>query len=887
MPIPIPFDFKNPDYNSIWERRIEKLQALKQNPILLASAKMFYKDNPAQFIIDWGVTSDPRNVERGLPAVIPFLLFPKQEDFVHWLIERWKNREPGLVEKSRELGLSWLTVSVSCVLCLFNDGMNIGFGSRKEEYVDKKGDPKSLLWKGRQFISNLPKEFRGNWIERKHSPYMRIEFPDTGSVITGESGDGIGRGARTSIYFVDEAQPLDSKILTPGGWVTMRDIKVDDDVTGINGKSQKVISINNAGIHPVYEFTFSDGTKSKCSHNHLWTVDKVWGSRGKLTLTANDIYKKYIYKSPGGQTQYIYRLPAHDAVEFNHSYELPLHPYLIGALLGDGSLSKNGGSIKLTSNDNEIINRISKILPLNHQIKFCKKYEYRLSHINGRGCSQSGIKMTLLDSLKELRLYGCRSWEKFVPEIYMLSSIENRIELLRGLLDTDGSCSGGRIMFGSSSKLMAEQVAELIRSLGGMATISIKPDARGYRDQYYVHINLTETGIIPFHLTRKINSLNPAKHLFGKSIINIELLPDKEEVKCITVDNKDGLYITDGYAVTHNSAFIPRPELMDASLSQTTNCRIDVSTPRGMNNPFARKRFGGKINVYSLHWTDDPRKDQAWYEKQCHDIDDPVVIAQEIDLDYSASVEGILIPAIWVQAAVDAHIMLEIKPTGERCAGLDVADEGVDKNALAGRHGILLEYLEEWSGKGGDIYDSVERAFRICDSLDYRIIYYDADGLGAGVRGDARTINKRRVDSKQNKVDFNAFRGSGAVVNPEGNPFIESGQVSDGSKGRTNEDFFANYKEQSWWSLRRRFQMTYRAVVEKLPYNPDDIISISSSIPEYKKLLIELSQPTYYQNNNGKILVDKMPDGSRSPNRADSVCICFAPKLQRRSFWDV
>ena len=99
-----------------------------------------------------------------------------------------------------------------------------------------------------------------------------------------------------------------------------------------------------------------------------------------------------------------------------------------------------------------------------------------------------------------------------------------------------------------------------------------------------------------------------------------------------------------------------------------------------------------------------------------------------------------------------------------------------------------------------------------------------------------------------------------------------------GDKGRTNEDFFANYKAQAWWSLRRRFQLTHRAIVENLPVNPDDIISLSGSLPELNRLILELSQPTYSQNGVGKLLVDKVPDGGRSPNLADAVCIAFSPK---------
>ena len=529
MPIPYFFDFKNPDYLMAFNERMANLERIRANPEILPDLKQFYKNNIAQFIIDWGVTADPRNVERGLPAVTPFLLFPKQEEWVNWFIERWKNREPGLTDKSRDLGLSWLTLATACSICLFHEGVVVGFGSRKEEYVDKKGDPKSLLFKARQFVSNLPVEFRGTWNERKHSPYMRLEFPDTNSVIAGEAGDNIGRGARSSFYIVDEA------------------------------------------------------------------------------------------------------------------------------------------------------------------------------------------------------------------------------------------------------------------------------------------------------------------------------------------------------------AWLPQPELVDAALSQTTNCRHDISTPRGMNNPFARKRFAGKVKVFTMHWRDDPRKDEAWYQKQIHDIDDPVVIAQEIDLDYAASVAGILIPAVWVQSSLDAHLILGIKPTGIRKAGVDIADEGADKNAFCGRHGILIEYLESWSGKGSDIYDTVDKVFNLADEHQFNSIDYDADGLGAGVRGDARIINIKRKNSRLSEIKFNPFRGSGSVVDPEGNPFLNSGEIKDLEKGRTNEDFFANAKAQAWWALRRRFQMTYRAVVDKLEYNPEDIISISSQLPDYKRLMMELSQPTYSQNNNGKLLVDKMPNGARSPNHADSCMIAFAP----------
>jgi hypothetical protein len=533
MPVPFPFDFRKPDYNAVFEWRMERLQRIRQTPTLLPAMRTFYRDNPGQFIIDWGMTVDPRNVERGLPARIPFILFPRQEEWIDWFMECWRTQEPGITEKTRDMGISWLTVATACSVCLFNRGVAAGFGSRKEEYVDKIGSPKSLFDKARNFINLLPAEFRGTWDIRKHAPHMRILFPDTDSVMTGEAGDGIGRGDRASFYFVDEA------------------------------------------------------------------------------------------------------------------------------------------------------------------------------------------------------------------------------------------------------------------------------------------------------------------------------------------------------------AFLERPELVDASLSATTNCRQDVSTPNGMANSFAQRRHSGNIKVFTFHWRDDPRKDDAWYAKQVEKLD-PVTLAQEVDINYQASVEGILIPSEWVQSAIDAHIKLGIKPTGIRMGAMDVADEGKDKNAFAWRYGFLMQGIKEWSGKGSDIFGSVEQVFGWCDQYGLSSTRYDADGLGAGVRGDARIINEQRKLLRLSTVTATPFRGSGAVFEPES----EAVPGDAFTAPRLNKDFFANAKAQAWWALRTRFQKTHRAVTDGQIYDPDELIVINGEMPLKDKLIIELSQPTYSVNGTGKIVVDKKPDGTKSPNLADSTMILYAPMDISMEIWE-
>jgi phage terminase large subunit len=317
------------------------------------------------------------------------------------------------------------------------------------------------------------------------------------------------------------------------------------------------------------------------------------------------------------------------------------------------------------------------------------------------------------------------------------------------------------------------------------------------------------------------------------------------------------------------ASHLERSELIDRALASTTGCRIDMSSVNGMANSFAEKARGGKIPRFDFTWHHDKRKNypgSTWYRDQCEKLDG-VTVAQEIDCNFAASTEGLLIPAPWIDAMIGAHIKLGITPTGERRAALDVSDEGKDRNCFAGRHGILLEHLQSWSGKGSDIFRTVVRTFGLCEEFGYGVFDFDSDGLGASCRGDAVAINAQRREAGKAEINAEPFRGSAAVAYPE-DSLVE---------GRLNKDYFANLKSQCWWALRLRAQATYRAVIDGLPYNPDDIISIAPDLPELATLVVELSQPTYSLNNVGRILVDKVPDGTMSPNAADAVMICFNP----------
>lgn len=194
-----------PDYPAEFWRRYYMTRDAANDPELQSKAIKFYGDNCLAWIEDYCVTFDPRN-EPPIPRVMPFILLPKQVDLVNFLLGCLGDKESGLVEKSRDMGATWVCCCVALWLWLFKPGSVIGFGSRKEEYVDKKGDPKAIFPKIRQLIDNLPRwMLPAGFVRREHDTFMKLSNPENGSAITGEAGDNIGRGGRTTVYFKDES----------------------------------------------------------------------------------------------------------------------------------------------------------------------------------------------------------------------------------------------------------------------------------------------------------------------------------------------------------------------------------------------------------------------------------------------------------------------------------------------------------------------------------------------------------------------------------------------------------------------------------------------------------------------------------------------------------
>lgn len=543
IPIPTPHTLTNqhwpPNYLGVWSWRQQQLKMLRDMPEFWAGAFEYYRTHPVEFINHWVDTYDPRNAGRDRPSYMPFILFTRQEELLRCLIACMEGDESGLIEKARDMGATWLCCAFSVWLWRFYPGASIGWGSRKEQLVDKLGDPDSIFEKMRIIIRRLPREFWPcGFNEKEHMAYMRIVNPETGATITGEAGDNIGRGGRKRIYFKDE------------------------------------------------------------------------------------------------------------------------------------------------------------------------------------------------------------------------------------------------------------------------------------------------------------------------------------------------------------SAHYERPEKIEAALSDNTRVQIDISSVNGLGNVFHRRReagvewtggaaIKGKTNVFILDWRDHPEKDNAWYDarKQKAANDGLAhIFAQEVDRNYAAAVDGVIIPAEWVNAAIDAHVVLGFESQGKAVAGLDVADEGGDKNALTVRKGAVLLNMDDWGE--GDTGQTTRRAIVMCESIGPVELNYDCIGVGAGVKSEANRLkNENLLPAGINFVPWSAGAG---VQNPDDHV------DPDDKETPLNKDMYANLKAQAWWELRRRFERTYRAIHEGLSFDSDDMISLPSHLPKLNQLRKELSQATASRSTGAlKLVVNKTPPGTRSPNLADSVVIAYYPIRQK------
>jgi hypothetical protein len=373
-------------------------------------------------------------------------------------------------------------------------------------------------------------------ILNEKNPYGKIPFFSVGWWDVPEAFWGMGLG---------KAQPLDAKILTPLGWKQMGDIKPDDLVMGSDGKPHKVLEVFPQGEKEVFKVTFSDGATTECCKEHLWQIESALSKRPLRRGWKTKVFQlqdfKDALKTKTGANKYF--IPITEPIAFSKQ-ELPIHPYLLGILIGDGNLTTD--TPRFSSADAEIVEAVQKLLPKGMQIVGVpnRRYDYKITSVDHR-CN------TVLRIVKELGL-NCKAEHKFIPDIYKFSSIEQRKEILAGLLDSDGTAGkNGAASFSSSSEQLCDDVQFLVESLGGIAKKFIKPiPARGNFPAYSLSIGLVFN---PFKLTRKIERYKPrTKYMPSRGFSAVEAVGTKP-CQCILVDTPDHLYLTDHCIVTHNT----------------------------------------------------------------------------------------------------------------------------------------------------------------------------------------------------------------------------------------------------------------------------------------------------------------------------------------------
>lgn len=340
------------------------------------------------------------------------------------------------------------------------------------------------------------------------------------------------------------------------------------------------------------------------------------------------------------------------------------------------------------------------------------------------------------------------------------------------------------------------------------------------------------------------------------------------------------------------AAHLERPEKVEAALGDNTNVRIDISSVNGVGNVFHRRRENGVIwspdvtsypfgfvRVFVADWRDHPFKTQEWYDarKARYEREGMAhIFAQEVDRNYAAAVSNTVIPYQWVEASIDAHIKLPWFAEAlqyhkdDWYAGLDVADEGNDRNALTLRQWVIWREVQEWGERDPGI--SARKAVLACREYKGHIsCQYDCIGVGSGVKTEYNRLTRDEGVINPDEIPFIPWNAGASVLNP----FDRI--IPDDNESLQNKDFFDNLKAQAWWSIRTRFYKTFKAVTEGVRYNPDELISIDSRITLLEQLKKELIQPTVGYSSRLKMLIEKKPDGMRSPNLADSGVMAFFP----------
>lgn len=346
-------------------------------------------------------------------------------------------------------------------------------------------------------------------------------------------GDDMGLGKACNIH---------ANVLTPTGWKKIGELKVGDEVIDADGMASNVTGVFPQGIRPIYEILFSDGVKATCDLEHLWEVrDANMATRGRgwTVMTLGEMMKRGLQLKSGANKFEIPQFPGH---LFTRGKQPKIDGWLLGQLIGNGSTGSGDSKISIASNtlDTDVISRLES----HGGIRF---------EATSEGCTQLRFPIyaagRLADDLHLLHV-ACKSKEKRLHPSLLVTPWAYRVDLLQGLMDADGSNNKNRITYHTCSPQLAQDVAQLVRSLGGAAVVrEYDRSAEGKPTEWQVNVH---TQFYPFWSARKAKGWKADTRSRGNKIQAVRYLYDAEAV-CIMVDHPRHLYVTEGYKLTHNT----------------------------------------------------------------------------------------------------------------------------------------------------------------------------------------------------------------------------------------------------------------------------------------------------------------------------------------------
>jgi phosphate starvation-inducible PhoH-like protein len=431
----------------------------------------------------------------------------------------------------------------------------------------------------------------------KVDPYLRPLFDALHDMLDAEKvASYLERGqieVAPLAFMRGRAQPVDQSVLTPHGWQEIGSLRVGDLVIGSDGQPTAVLGVHPQGRREVFRVTAQDGASTLCCAEHLWTVRTPEDRRRG---TARTLRTDAMIGRLRCHHQHRFELPlVSAAVEFEPR-DVPLDPYALGLLLGDGCLTGSTTPSFATADPDQAAALEERLDGI--ELRRRSEVDYVLRHVDGhRGGVIVANPVTVI--LRDLGLAGTRSSTKFVPHVYKHNTPDVRLAVLQGLLDSDGgpviqygrSC---RIQYTTCSPRLRDDVIFLARSLGGVAYTRTRPaegrapgrargrDVHHRFDAHVVDIRLPQ-GISPFLLERK----REVYDVCGggrpmRFVESIESAGDTETV-CIQVAAPDSLYVTDDFLVTHNTlndSFI----ILDEAQNTTPEQMKMIMTRLGFNS---------------------------------------------------------------------------------------------------------------------------------------------------------------------------------------------------------------------------------------------------------------------------------------------------------------